>query len=93
MIITRMFEKNAGDFIYQITKCQNGYEAFKAVQDTLWGETQDFFDIILLDLQMPIMNGFEAAAKIYDLYNKESMFDAKERKIMQSSPEENKGKD
>jgi len=42
---------------YAITVADNGLNAFQAVE-------KEDFDLILMDVQMPVMGGFEATAKI-----------------------------
>ncbi len=54
IIVTRLLKKNGFEDIVVV---ENGEEALKAAQ-------QEHFDIILMDMQMPIMNGFEAIEKI-----------------------------
>ena len=54
IIVTRLLKKNGFDDIVVV---ENGEEALKAAQ-------KEHFDIILMDMQMPIMNGFEAIEKL-----------------------------
>ncbi len=54
IIVTRLLKKNNFDSIVVV---ENGEEAVKMC-------TQDKFDLILMDMQMPVMNGFEAMEKI-----------------------------
>ena len=46
----------------------NGQEAFEFVQQKLNNEPSEYYDLVLLDLQMPICNGFEACEKIFNLF-------------------------
>ena len=46
----------------QVTVAVNGQEAIQAVMDRF--QTPEAFDLILMDMQMPIMNGYEATAKL-----------------------------
>ncbi|WP_319381239.1 response regulator [Thiomicrorhabdus sp.] len=50
--------ENLKRFGLEVEVVSNGLEAVKAVQD-------QEFDLILMDLQMPVMDGFEAALKIH----------------------------
>lgn len=54
IIVTRLLKKNSYDNIVVV---ENGEDAVKMASG-------DKFDLILMDMQMPIMNGFEATEKI-----------------------------
>lgn len=54
IIVTRLLKKNNFDSIVVV---ENGLQAFEQVQ-------QQHYDLILMDMQMPVMNGFEATQKI-----------------------------
>lgn len=54
IIVTRLLKKNSYEDIVVV---ENGEDAVKMA-------TGDQFDLILMDMQMPIMNGFEATEKI-----------------------------
>lgn len=57
IIVTRLLKKNNFDNIVVV---ENGEDAVKMASG-------DKFDLILMDMQMPIMNGFEATEKIRQL--------------------------
>ncbi len=54
IIVTRLLKKNGFE---NVAVVENGEEALKLAE-------KERFDIILMDMQMPIMNGFEAIEKI-----------------------------
>ena len=57
IIVTRLLKKNGFENIVVV---ENGEDAVKMVKD-------EKFDVILMDMQMPVMNGFEATEKIREL--------------------------
>ena len=51
-----------------VTSALNGYKAFTEVQKSLLPPNK-LFDLIILDLNMPVTDGFEACQQIRQLYN------------------------
>ncbi len=59
IIVTRLLKKNGFENVVVV---ENGEEAYNCA-------TKDQFDLVLMDMQMPIMNGFEATEKIREMEN------------------------
>jgi CheY-like chemotaxis protein len=57
---------------FGVTLANNGFEALTFVKESL--DDQDFkFDLVILDLNMPIMNGHDACRHIKSLFSDESI--------------------
>ena len=52
---------------FVVTTATNGFEAFNLVKDSL--ESKILFDLVVLDLNMPVMNGQEACRRIHKMFN------------------------
>ena len=50
--------------IGRIDQASNGQDAFELVKKSLQDPSQDAYDLIFLDLDMPIMNGLDLAREI-----------------------------
>ena len=61
---------------FEVETAKNGYDVFQKVQKNK-GTVK--YDVILLDLHMPIMNGFDACRNICNLYE-ESLFAVENRR-------------
>jgi len=59
---------------FDVKLCVNGFEAFKTVSEGFTKEPKDLFDLVLLDLNMPVIDGFEASLKIHNFFIKECLF-------------------
>ena len=55
---------------FEVVKAKNGFEAYGFVADSM-KDNQTRFDLIVLDLSMPIMNGYVACSKIIQLYKEQ----------------------
>lgn len=60
-----MSYSNQFQFRFDVEVAENGYQALQIVTSN---ET-DYFDVIILDINMPIMNGLEAIDRIRDYYH------------------------
>ena len=56
-IMTHMFENTQK---CEVDQAQNGFEAFENVAAKFNSDPQEFYDLIVLDLNMPISDGYEA---------------------------------
>ena len=50
--------------IKEILLAENGYEVFRVVREGMNKRPIKLYDLIILDLGMPIMDGYQAANKI-----------------------------
>ena len=64
MAVSQMFAKLNFDVVTAV----NGFEAFNSVKKSI-DEQNNLFEIIILDINMPIMNGTVACKKINQLFN------------------------
>ena len=65
----QLFKSNG----FETVIARNGHEAFELVQKTL-DLPDKLFDLIVLDLHMPIADGFEACSSILKLYKDQNLF-------------------
>ena len=63
MISAKLLEKSG----FAVETAENGQEAVDKVKDAKAG----YYDVILMDIQMPVMDGYEASAAILKLNDKE----------------------
>jgi len=81
-----MFEQQ--DF--EVVTAQNGFEAFETVKKAMYPDHH--FDFVLLDLNMPISNGYEACEKILKLYDENSLFQSKKSHGSGKKASDNRGR-
>jgi CheY-like chemotaxis protein len=62
-------EQLKDDFI--VESAENGLQALQMV----CSHPSDYYDVIVLDINMPIMDGFEACRRIYDHFKAAKLFD------------------
>jgi len=60
MACRQMF-KRAG---HQVTAVENGADALEIMIKNKHGPKKDVFDVVLMDLQMPVMNGMESTSRL-----------------------------
>ena len=64
-VLSVLFEKNG----FSVVTALNGHEAFLKVQDSFDSpDLANMFDLLILDLNMPISNGYDACKKINNLF-------------------------
>ena len=54
---------------FDVVVAQNGFEAFEIIRQSMNETLESIFDLIILDLNMPISNGYQACQQILDFYN------------------------
>jgi len=69
MVLEQLFKK----FDFQVEGAQNGQIAFEKVQNSM-KNTKTMFDLIIMDINMPVCGGFEACQNIIKLYNRVKLF-------------------
>lgn len=74
---------------FQVQCARNGFEAFEQVKKNL-GSDRAPFNMILLDLQMPIADGFEALEKINSLFDQNKFFTIDDNKSIPLSQRKKK---
>ena len=52
----------------------NGLQAFKKVKEAAEADPPVFYDLIVLDLSMPIIDGFETCSKITEFFCHDRLF-------------------
>ena len=62
-----MLKTKVGTDPANIVKATNGHEAYISAQN-------EYFDLILMDLNMPVMNGYKAAHKIKEYFKESGIF-------------------
>ena len=77
---------------FEVVQTQNGFEAFEKAAEAMkyqkqnikhivqhWEhDTFQMFDLIILDLNMPIYDGFEACRKINQMYEEKNLLELQE---------------
>ena len=56
----------------KVTTAINGHHAFEIMNKSLEGES---FDLVVLDLNMPISDGYETCQNVIKLFNCQKIFD------------------
>ena len=70
---------------FDVVEAQNGHEAYEHAQDSLKDKENKTgqFNLIVLDLNMPISDGYEACKKISNLYNNSNKIFRKDKSSKQ----------
>lgn len=55
-----------------VEEAKNRLEAYLTVEK-LYNEEKEAFDLIFMDIDMPIMNGFDSAKKINEFFDKKNL--------------------
>ena len=63
LCLSEVFKHNG----FEVTTAINGHEAFTIIQNSL-EQNESCFDLVVLDLSMPISDGYDTMAKIQDLF-------------------------
>ena len=68
-----VISKYCRDFTFEVIEAKNGLEAINEVERLLKRE-KVAFDLIFMDCDMPILDGFEASRKINEIYSEKQSF-------------------
>ena len=68
-----VISKYCQDFTFEVIEAKNGLEAINEVERLLKRE-KVAFDLIFMDCDMPILDGFEASRKINEIYSEKQTF-------------------
>lgn len=68
---------------FDVHLARNGFQAFEMTKQSIINDRRRF-DLVFLDLQMPISDGYEACRRITSIYSKDT-FNASECKNCQSN--------
>lgn len=68
LLLTTLFERNG----FLVEPANNGQEAYDLVTSTHHHKLQNF-DLIVLDLTMPILDGFDACRKIISFFDNQNV--------------------
>jgi len=63
LVASRMIEKLG----YVVEVAENGREAIEAMTATMTGPSQKHYDVVFMDCQMPVLDGYEATRAIREL--------------------------
>ena len=90
-ILKAIFKK----FEFDVTEAINGHQAFEIISDSLAIQDNSMkniyhhmFDLIVLDLNMPISDGFQACSKILNLYKRGNLFKIQKSATLKSDKSE-----
>ena len=58
---------------FEVETASNGHEAYEAVEATMQ-DTTHMYDLVVLDINMPVSNGWEALRNIKNLFHQAKLF-------------------
>ncbi len=59
-VLTKILQRGG----HEVTAVSNGLEAFQSIERKLINTHQRYYDVVILDLHMPILDGFETMKRI-----------------------------
>ena len=62
-VLKLLFQK----YQFEVVTASNGFQAFEIVRESM-GSINSMFDLIVMDLNMPISDGYQATNNIINLY-------------------------
>lgn len=85
-----ILEMSFQNFGFVVETAQNGFEAFEIVQKNFYKGIP--FDLIILDLNMPIADGYEAIKNINNLFDDNKLMNLNASPVQKMSSNQNGGK-
>ena len=78
LFVMDQFLKKSKKYIFNMIKCYNGEEAIEEFRNrNIKRKTDENIDIIIMDIEMPLVNGYDASLKIKNLIEKKNFVKCK----------------